>query len=115
MEEELKEEETQAAEATVAEAKETQAPPPERPRRRRFGRRRVCPVCSDGLRVIDYKEVSFLRRFISDRGRIEPRRRAGTCAKHQRAVAQAIKRARHLALLPYTPEHIRRTVVPASR
>lgn len=49
----------------------------------------------------------MLRRYISDRGRIEPRRRTGTCAKHQRALAMAIKRARHLAMLPFTPSHIR--------
>ncbi len=49
----------------------------------------------------------MLRRYISDRGKIEPRRRTGTCAKHQRALSMAIKRARHLAMLPFTPEHIR--------
>lgn len=75
---------------------------------RRFGRRRrVCIMCADHIRVVDYKNVGFLRRFISDRARIETRRKSSACAKHQRAVAQAIKRARHLALLPYTAEHIR--------
>jgi len=49
----------------------------------------------------------MLQRYISDRGKIEPRRRTGTCAKHQRTLAEAIKRARHIALLPFTPEHIR--------
>jgi small subunit ribosomal protein S18 len=70
-------------------------------------RRRVCIMCADHIKYVDYKNVSFLRRFVSDRARIETRRRTSACAKHQRALARAIKRARHLALLPYTPEHIR--------
>ncbi len=75
---------------------------------RRFGRRRrVCIMCADHIKVVDYKNVGFLRRFVSDRARIETRRKSSACAKHQRAVARAIKRARHLALLPYTAEHIR--------
>ena len=75
---------------------------------RRFGRRRrVCIMCADKIKVVDYKNVSFLRRFVSDRGRIDTRRKTNACAKHQRALAQAIKRARHLALIPYTAEHIR--------
>lgn len=77
-------------------------------RPRRGGRRRrVCIMCADHIRVVDYKNVSFLRRFVSDRARIETRRKTSACAKHQRALASAIKRARHLALLPYTAEHIR--------
>jgi small subunit ribosomal protein S18 len=107
--------EKQAEEATAVAPRETRAPASERPRRQRFGRRRVCPVCSDDPKAVDYKDVSFLRRFISERGRIGARRRGGTCAKHQRAVALAIKRARHLALLPYTAEHIRTTGIPISR
>lgn len=79
----------------------------DRPRRPRGRRRRVCIMCADKIKVVDYKNVSFLRRFVSDRGRIETRRRTSACAKHQRALARAIKRARHLALLPYTAEHIR--------
>jgi small subunit ribosomal protein S18 len=67
----------------------------------------VCIMCADKMKTVDYKNVSFLRRFISDRARIDTRRRTSACAKHQRAIARAIKRARHLALLPYTPEHIR--------
>ena len=59
------------------------------------------------MKYVDYKNVSFLRRFVSDRARIETRRRTSACAKHQRAIANAIKRARQLALLPYTPDHIR--------
>jgi len=79
----------------------------ERPRRRMGRRRRVCIMCADKIKVVDYKNVNFLRRFISDRGRIETRRRTSACAKHQRALSNAIKRARHLALLPYTAEHLR--------
>ena len=63
----------------------------------------------DSIELIDYKEPVKLRRYISDRGKIEPRRKTGTCAKHQRALAEAIKRARHLALLPYVPDHIHKT------
>ena len=78
----------------------------ERPRRG-GRRRRVCVMCADKIAVADYKNASFLRRFVSDRGRIDTRRRTSACAKHQRAIARAIKRARHLALIPYTAEHIR--------
>ena len=63
----------------------------------------------DKVEVIDYKEPVKLRRYISDRGKIEPRRKTGTGARHQRALAEAIKRARHLALLPYVPAHIHKT------
>lgn len=71
-------------------------------------KRRVCAFCIDKASSIDYKDVEKLRRYISDRGKIEPRRRTGACAKHQRALALAIKRARHIALLPYTAAHVRR-------
>lgn len=70
-------------------------------------KRKVCAFCVDKVDDIDYKEVGRLRRFISDRGRIDPRRKTGTCAKHQRVLSIALKRARHLALLPYTTRHIR--------
>lgn len=66
---------------------------------------KVCSFCVD-KKSIDYKDINQLRRFISERGKIEPRRRSGVCAKHQRPLALAIKRARFLALLPYTPAHI---------
>ena len=79
----------------------------DRPRRRGRGRRRPCVMCVEKMAFVDYKDFNFLRRFVSDRGRIDTRRKTGTCAKHQRALAQAIKRARHLALLPYTAEHVR--------
>lgn len=69
---------------------------------RSFPRRKVCMFCVDGIKHVDYKDVPRLRRFVSDRGMIEPRRKTGVCAKHQRSLAVAIKRARHLALLSFT-------------
>ncbi|MCH6555561.1 MAG: 30S ribosomal protein S18 [Chloroflexi bacterium] len=84
----------------------------DRPRRRGRGRRRPCVMCVEKMTFVDYKDFNFLRRFVSDRGRIDTRRKTGTCAKHQRALAQAIKRARHLALLPYTADHVRMGVTP---
>lgn len=88
--------------------------PPDR-RKRHFGRRRVCAFCADKVTSIDYKDSMRLRRFLSDRARIEPRRKTGTCAKHQRWLATALKRARHLAMLPYTPEHIRTSGISTGR
>lgn len=77
--------------------------------RRSFTRRRkVCAFCLEKSKAIDYKDVATLRRYLTDRGKIRSRRKTGTCAKHQRRLAVAIKRARHLALLPFTAEHIRR-------
>jgi small subunit ribosomal protein S18 len=80
-----------------------------RPRKRpfTFRRRRKCRFCVDKVDSIDYKDPGLLREFITPRGKIRPRRKTGVCAKHQRLLALAIKRARHLALLPYTAEHIR--------
>lgn len=74
--------------------------------------RKFCAFCADKAETVDYKDATKLRRYISDRGKIEPRRRTGTCAKHQRALALAIKKARHLALLPYTASHIHRAGAP---
>ena len=70
-------------------------------------RRKVCAFCADKTTLIDYKEVNRLRRYLSERAKIEPRRKTGTCARHQRTLTAALKRARHLALLPYTAEHQR--------
>lgn len=70
-------------------------------------RRKVCAFCVDHVREIDYKDVGRLRRYISERAKIEPRRKTGTCAKHQRRLTVALKNARHMALLPYTAAHIR--------
>lgn len=70
-------------------------------------RRKVCTFCADKIPVVDYKDVGRLRRYLSERGKIEPRRKTGTCAEHQRALAVALKRARIVALLPYAPQHLR--------
>lgn len=86
-----------------------------RKRGRYVPRRKVCAFCVDKVSYIDYKEPARLRRYVSERGKIEARRKTGTCAKHQRALATALKRARHLALLPFTAEHIRSTGVMVGR
>lgn len=67
-------------------------------------RRKVCAFCVDKLQHIDYKDTPRLRRFISERAKILPRRMTGTCAAHQRQLTIAVKRARHIALLPYVTE-----------
>jgi small subunit ribosomal protein S18 len=72
-------------------------------------KRKVCFFCRDKVEYIDYKETAILRPYISDRAKISPRRKSGVCARHQRALARAVKRARHLALLPFVPAHIRKT------
>ncbi len=78
----------------------------ERPMRAgvRKGRRKVCTFCMDKVQTIDYKDVARLRRHLSERGKILPRRVTGTCARHQRELTVAIKRARQIALLPYVAE-----------
>lgn len=73
--------------------------------RRYYSRPKVCQFCSDKELSIDYKKADLLKRFISDDGKIRPRRQTGTCAKHQRELAGAIKRARHIALLPFTGKY----------
>lgn len=72
--------------------------------RMRRAKRKVCQFCADKVTDIDYKEVAKIRKFISERGKILPRRISGNCAKHQRQLTVAVKRARHIALLPYTAE-----------
>ncbi len=72
--------------------------------RRYYAQPRICLFCTDHNAIIDYKNVDLLRRFISEDGKIRFRRQTGTCAKHQRELAVAIKRARHLALLQFTGE-----------
>ncbi|MBE6806184.1 MAG: 30S ribosomal protein S18 [Ruminococcaceae bacterium] len=64
-------------------------------------RRKVCIFCADRVEVIDYKDIARLRKFVSERAKILPRRATGTCAKHQRELTSAIKRARQVALIPY--------------
>ncbi len=75
--------------------------------RRFYSHPRVCLFCTDHSVTIDYKQVDLMRRFVTEDGKIRPRRQTGTCAKHQRELATAIKRARHLALLPFTGESLR--------
>ena len=65
-------------------------------------RKKVCPLCANKDLVLDYKNAEQLRKFINDKGKILPRRTTGACAKHQRDITLAIKRARHIAILPYT-------------
>ena len=76
----------------------------DRPIRGRKGRRKVCAFCVDKVETIDYKDIARLRRYMSERGKILPRRVTGTCARHQRELTTAIKRARQVALLPYTTD-----------
>jgi len=71
------------------------------PKKRIYHRRKVCRFCADKNLAIDYKDPRTLRYFITERGKIIPKRISGTCARHQRALTQAIKRARAIALLPY--------------
>ena len=79
---------------------------PDRPERRggRRGRKKVCAFCVDRIYTIDYKDIPRLRKYISERAKIIPRRVTGTCAHHQRQMTVAIKRARHVALLPYVSD-----------
>ena len=67
-------------------------------------RRKVCAFCEDEKKPIDFKDVNTLKKYVSERGKILPRRITGNCAKHQRAITLAVKRARHVALMPYTVE-----------
>lgn len=69
---------------------------------RSFRRRKVCRFCSEKDAIIDYRDASGMKYFISERGKIVPRRISGNCAKHQREMAEAVKRARHIALIPFT-------------
>ncbi len=75
--------------------------------RRFFTRPRECQFCTDKSARIDYKQIEVLRRYVSDDGKIRPRRQTGACARHQREITRAIKRARHIALLPYSGEVLR--------
>jgi len=67
-------------------------------------KKRVCMLCTDKINYVDYKDVPKLRKFVSERGKILPRRVTGNCAKHQRTVTMSIKRARHVALLAFTQD-----------
>ncbi|MBU5678215.1 30S ribosomal protein S18 [Alkaliphilus sp. MSJ-5] len=71
-------------------------------KRRRKTRKKICVFCADKTKNIDYKDVHKLKKYVTERGKILPRRISGNCAIHQRELTQAIKRSRHIALLPYT-------------
>ncbi|MCX7919439.1 MAG: 30S ribosomal protein S18 [bacterium] len=71
---------------------------------KRFVRRKICRFCSDKIDKIDYKDIARIKRFVTERGKIVPRRISGTCARHQRQLKIAIKRGRNMALLPYVAE-----------
>jgi len=75
--------------------------------RTRVPRKKSCWFSENKISFIDYKDEAMLRRFLSDRGKILPRRLSGTCAKHQRELVEAIKRARHVALLPFVADSLR--------
>jgi small subunit ribosomal protein S18 len=86
-------------------ARKPRRPGDDRPRRRGPGRRKVCRFCVEKQSFIDYKDVRGLSGFVTDRGKIVPSRISGNCAKHQRQLTTAIKRARVVALLPFTTAH----------
>lgn len=73
-----------------------------RPQKKLFSRKKVCRFCADNEMAINYKDVKTLRNYVTERGKIIPRRILGTCATHQRQLCEAIKQARHIALLPYS-------------
>ncbi|MGL5972118.1 MAG: 30S ribosomal protein S18 [Oscillospiraceae bacterium] len=77
---------------------------PERKFQNRRSRRKVCAFCIDRAEFIEYKDISKLRKFMTERAKIMPRRMTGTCSKHQRELTVAIKKARHVALLPFVTE-----------
>ncbi len=93
-----------AAETEAAAPAENAEKRPYRQNNMRGRRKKVCLFCTDKTAVIDYKDAARLRKYISERGKILPRRVSGTCAKHQRELTTAIKRARVLALLPYVTD-----------
>ena len=88
-------------EVVVDKAQEQQSVEKEYKKVRRVQKRKVCAFCTDKI-AIDYKDVARLRKYITEKGKILPRRQTGACAKHQRELANAIKRARYMALIPYT-------------
>ncbi|HEV8309490.1 MAG TPA: 30S ribosomal protein S18 [Methylomirabilota bacterium] len=73
-------------------------------KRRRFGRRKICKFCADKIGIVDYKDIKRLRTFITERGKIIPRRISGSCARHQRQLTSGLKRVRTMALIPFAAE-----------
>ncbi len=92
----------------MAKPKSTNTSSRRRNERKYIPKRKFCFFCTNKAVAIDYKDPVKLRSYISGGGKIEPRRKTGICAKHQRTLAIAIKRARHLALLPYVEAHVRK-------
>ncbi|MDA1353581.1 MAG: 30S ribosomal protein S18 [bacterium] len=82
----------------------TQTKQTQRPKLKRRKRRRVCNFCVDKMDVVDYKDINRIKRYVSERGKINPRRNSGVCAKHQRRLSEAIKRARFIGLIPHCSE-----------
>lgn len=96
---------TERTETVVEESSEGQAPRAERSAQRPIRRRKkVCTFCADKIDYIDYKDIVRLRKFVSERSKILPRRISGACGKHQRQLTVAVKRARFMALLPYVSD-----------
>ena len=83
----------------------TKKPARRRDKRVGSGRRKPCPYCKDKVENVDWRDIPALRRFVSDRGKLRGRRITGACRKHQSQIAQAVKRAREVALLPYVADH----------
>lgn len=109
MSDEVREENVEEEENNEREQSSSRSSRSRRPQSRRYrgrGRKRVCDFCVENVKHLDYKEYEKLRRFLTERGKIRPRRQTGVCAKHQRVLAQAVKRARHLALLPFTADYL---------
>ena len=77
--------------------------------RRFFAKPKFCQFCADKTLTIDYKKTDILRKYVTEDGKIRPRRQTGACARHQRSVAAAVKQARHIALLPFTGRHLEDT------
>ena len=86
----------------MAEDRRTQGPGEGGGERRFFAKPKICQFCADKTLAIDYKKTDLLRKYVTEDGAIRPRRQTGACARHQRAVAAAVKQARHIALLPFT-------------
>ncbi len=80
---------------------------PRKKKEKKPGRKKPCKLCMDRIVAVDFKDERRVRKFITDRGKIAARRITGTCARHQRQLAIAVKRARHLALVPFVKEHYR--------
>jgi small subunit ribosomal protein S18 len=76
-------------------------------KKKRLPKKKKCFFCTEGIVAVDYKDVELMRKMTTERGKISPRRNTGTCPKHQRMLATAVKRARHLALVPFNREYFR--------